>query len=251
MNDLMKTEETGKDLIIAMPEYRAFDDEIDQLPLIFPYLRVGQKDQFPGQIYDGSTGQGAESITACLVKITSSRAKWHKPFKKENKYPLCRSNDSKTPDINLFLSGKAEGRPPADACKDCPDSKTNSGNGEWTRPRCDQQIVLWGIDTAMFSPFILTLTGLSLSSKSQTKGFMSIKQVISHVKLRRMPLYMFRVILSAGKATGEAGDAYACLCKMDGIFGKDELEKMTETIRLLVSSKADIIGDSADEAAEA
>jgi len=119
------TTEIMKTNAIQMPNYQAFDDEIESLPLILPYLRIGQKDELAGKIID-SSGMITDRITACIVKISTGRTKWQKPYNPAVKYPLCRSYDGKMPDINLFLSGKAEGRPPADTCKDCPFSQTGS-----------------------------------------------------------------------------------------------------------------------------
>lgn len=243
-NQIVKANGNG---IIDMPNYQAFDDEIESLPLILPYLRIGQKDEVAGKIID-TAGVTTDKITACIVKITTGRSKWKKPYDPAAKYPLCRSYDGKVPDVNLFISGKADGRPPADTCKACPYSKTGTEDS-WTRPECDVQFVIWGIDVENGTPFVLNLNGMSLSSKSQTKGAFSVKQYISNVKIRRQPLYLFKTEISIGKAKGEKGSAYVGLFRILSTFSQEELTGLSAIIRDMAKTGSDVL-EKAENAME-
>jgi len=211
---------------LIIPDYQFMSPEIAALPLIYPYLQIaqsmGKNEKFAGKIVDNS-GTPIELSQVIIVKLGLKKAKWRQPYDPAIKEPLCRSLDGKTPDLNLFLSGKAEGRPPAAYCANCPDNVTEDAAGEWKRPRCDDQYVLWGFDLIGDMPFILTLSGLSLSSKSQTPGKKSFKQWLSQIKMRRQPPYMLTTEISVGKAKGGKGSSYVGLFN---IIGQTDIEKL-------------------------
>ena len=241
MNDVVKS--NGLPVI---PNYQAFDEIIEKLPLILSYLTVGQKDEVAGKIVDNS-GVEVDLSSSCIVKVTSGRAMWTKPYNPDIKDPLCRSYDGKKPDVNLFLSGKAEGRPPAQICKDCKYSQTADESGNWQRPRCDSHIILWGINAAEGMPFVLTLSGMSLGSKSQNKGKMTVKQIISELRMRNQPPYLFDVGISVGKAKGEKGSAYVAMFQKNGQFTEERLTDLAGIIRDIGSRTSEDLEKASEE----
>jgi hypothetical protein len=219
--------------------YQAFDENINDMALILPYLKVGQKDEIAGKLVDNS-GVEVDLSSCCIVKISTARVMWAKPFKPDVVNPLCKSFDGIKPDLNLFLTGKAEGRPPAETCAKCRYSVNQDTNGEWRRSECDLQIILWGVNAKDETPFVLTLGGMSLGTKSPQKGFLTIKQFISDIKMRRQPMFLFDIGISVGKSKNAQGSAYVALIKKNGTFTQERLEQIAGLIRDMASR------DSAD-----
>lgn len=236
MTDVTKTTDTGRELIIpGLENFQQFDDQINELPPIIPYYRIGQKDDM-GYIVDNMGGR-FDQLDAIIVKITASRVMWQKPFNRNIKYPLCRSFDGVEPDINLFITGRAEGQPPASKCAECRHASADDEMGGWRRPACDTQFNLWGFDVINTNPFVLSLFGVSLATKCKTKGHISVKQFISQIKMSRKNMFMFNVVIKSGIASGDAGDVGAGIFLNAGEMDFGTLSKYADVIRELATMK--------------
>ena len=164
--------------IIGLEEISSEDIKMPKVKLIQPTSAEANEKGVPGQYLNVTTGQAFDFLYCTLLAFGKSRVRWPAAFKR-GEDPECKSYDGVYSD-----SGDV-------ACKDCEYQVWNDNE----RPECGQVYAFMGL-LPDGSPFRMVFAGAQLTK---------IKDFLTEVKLRRLPMFIYKIRLVSTKQSNEKG----------------------------------------------